>query len=209
MQVSVRPEQAGPMSCARSNEVDCGGCVSSRRCWGNEATPGAGFFVRRVRPLEAGEILFRQGARFEAPYLVTSGCIAVTELLPHGAERIVAFRVAGDLIGLESWNGPAHRFGALAVCAATLCRLRWSTTGGLVRNAALLRALLTKATAQSPDFRMPWAGLPAADRVRAFAEDFRHRTGQPLPMTRAQIGQYLGLAEETVVRAFKSLGRRT
>jgi hypothetical protein len=26
-------------------------------------------------------------------------------------------------------------------------------------------------------------------------------------MTRAQIGQYLGLAEETVVRAMKTLGR--
>jgi CRP-like cAMP-binding protein len=54
---------------------------------------------------------------------------------------------------------------------------------------------------------MPWAGLSAVERVRAFVADFRSRTDQPLCMTRAQIGQYLGLAEETVVRAMKALRR--
>lgn len=207
MPASRGRRQPASMTCARSNDVDCGGCVSSRRCWGNEATLGCGFLVKRVRPLDAGDVLFREGSAFEAPYMVTSGCMAVTELLADGSERIVAFRVPGEVVGLESWNREVHRFGALAVSSTTLCRLRWHRAGTAVRHTGLLRALLAKATAQS-DASLPWPGLPAMERVRVFIEDFRDRAGQPLPMTRAQIGQYLGLAEETVVRALKSLERR-
>jgi CRP-like cAMP-binding protein len=86
-----------------------------------------------------------------------------------------------------------------------LCRLRWSPQGGLARNPSLLRALLAKATAQSGETCAPWAGLAAVERVRAFLADFRRRANKPLPMTRAQIGQHLGLAEETVVHAMKAL----
>ena len=99
------------------------------------------------------------------------------------------------------------RYGALALAPSTLCRLRWSTASAGARSATLLRALLGKATTQSGDISMPWPGLPARERVRAFLADFRSRTDQPMPMTRAQIGQYLGMAEETVVRALKALAR--
>jgi CRP/FNR family transcriptional regulator len=181
--------------------------VSRQRCWQGDSAPGAGFLVRRVSPIDTGGILFRQGEAFVAPCIVTSGCIAVTELRADGSERIVAFRVAGEIVGLESWNHRTHRFGAHAVAASTLCRLRWHAAGGAIRSTALLRALLAKATAQSADISMPWAGLAAVDRVRAFVDDFRRRSNGSLPMTRAQMGQYLGLAEETVVRALKALGR--
>jgi CRP/FNR family transcriptional regulator len=189
-------------------EVDCADCVSGQRCWPEGAAPGDGFLVRRIRLLEAGESLYRAGSRFEAPYIVTSGCLSVSELLEDGQERIVGFRVPGELVGLESWNHPVYRYGAQAVTASTLCRLRWSTSPGAVRGAALLRALMSKMTAQTLPSAMPWPGLAATERVRAFIEDFRRRTDQPLPMTRAQIGSYLGMAEETVVRAFKTLRLR-
>jgi CRP/FNR family transcriptional regulator len=158
-----------------------------------------------MKLVSAGDILFGQGDSFEAPLVVTSGCVAVTEVLTDGAERIVSFRVPGEIVGLESWNRSSHRHGARAITDALLCRLRWSPRGSLARNPSLLRALLAKATAQSAETCMPWAGLAAVERVRAFLADFRRRTNQPLPMTRAQIGQYLGLAEETVVRAMKVL----
>lgn len=168
---------------------------------------GAGFLVRRVKPLQSGESFCRQGEPFEAPFLVTSGCLAVTELLADGSERIVAVRLPGEMVGLESWNLQTHRYGAVALAPSTLCRLRWSAASAGARSATLLRALLAKATGQSCDLSLPWPGLPARERVRAFLADFRGRTDQPMPMTRAQIGQYLGMAEETVVRAFKALER--
>ena len=76
------------------------------------------------------------------------------------------------------------------------------------RSAALLRALVSAGSRQLERSAPPWAGLGAMERVRTFLEDFRRRTDQPLPLTRAQIGQYLGLAEETVVRAIARFRRR-
>lgn len=196
------------MQARHGQEVDCADCIASIRCWRERVAAGAGFNVSRARPLAAGDVLFPEGAKFDAPYIVTSGCLRLTELLEDGAERIVAFKVPGEIIGLESCNRPTHRYGAYAVNSATVCRLRWSASGVAGRPAAVLRSLLTKAGDELVQATHPWAGLSAVERVRAFAEDFRQRTAQPLPMTRAQIGQFLGIAEETVVRAFAQLRRR-
>lgn len=168
---------------------------------------GSGFFVRRVRPLEAGEVLFREGSPFAGLHVVTSGCLSITQLLKDGTERIVAFRVPGEIIGLESCEEVAHRHGAQAVTSSTVCRLRWSAGGIRSRSSAVLRSLFTKASRQLEQGAPPWAGLPSVERVRAFIEDFESRTDQSLPMTRAHIGRYLGLAEETVVRAFAQIRR--
>ena len=191
----------------REHEADCASCSSGARCWGERPAAGAGFLVRRARPLGAGEILLNEGDAFAGPYVVTSGCLCLTQVLDDGAERIVGFRVPGELVGLESCGRRAHRFGARAVRSATVCRLRWSAGGLHGRGAALLRTLLAKAAEQLENGAPPWAGLSARERVRAFVQDFERRTDQPLPMTRAEIGSYLGLAEETVVRAFAELRR--
>jgi CRP/FNR family transcriptional regulator len=180
------------------HEVDCGKCVAAVRCWQERLPADSGLLVRRQRPLEAGEFLFQQGERFESPYILTSGCIALPETLPNGNERIVAFRVAGEIIGLEAWAGGIHLHGAQAVTPATVCRLKWSTKGLTV---ALMKFLIAKLGTQLDRATRPWAGLAAADRVAAFVEDFERRGGMAPPMTRAQIGLHLGLAEETVVRA--------
>jgi CRP/FNR family transcriptional regulator, anaerobic regulatory protein len=134
--------------------------------------------------------------------------MSVIELLESGAERIVAFALPGELIGLESCTRATHRYGAQAASASTLCRLRWGPAGLAARGPGVLRALVAKTAAQLEHAASPWPGLPAVERVRAFVEDFGRRSNQPLPMTRAQIGQHLGLAEETVVRALKRLQRR-
>jgi len=188
-------------------EVDCANCAASERCWSEPVVAGSGFVVRRVRPLGAGEVLLREGDDFAGPFVVTSGCVSLTQLLDDGTERIVAFRVGGEMIGLESCTSRVHRYGAQAVSSSTVCRLRWSTGGLEARGAAVLRTLLAKAGDQLGVASPPWPGLSSVERVRAFITDFERRTDQPLPMTRAQIGRYLGLAEETVVRAFAALKR--
>lgn len=189
-------------------EVNCSHCPSGPRCWGDAPPPEAGILVRRVRPLNRGEILLTAGERFVAPFLVTSGCIAVTELLANGAERIVGFRVPGDIVGIESLELRMNRFGAKAVCASMVCRLRWGASGLAGCGAPLLRSLLSKSAGQSLRTSSPWNLLHAVDRVGDFVADHQARTGHAPPMTRAQMGQYLGISEETVVRAIGELRKR-
>jgi CRP/FNR family transcriptional regulator, anaerobic regulatory protein len=179
-------------------ETDCGRCVSAVRCWEEQLSADSGLLVRRQRPLAAGEFLFHQGEAFDAPFIVTSGCIALPESLPNGDERIAGFLSRGDIVGLESWADGTHCHGAQAVTAATVCRIKWSSRAPAH---ALTKPLLVKLARQLVRATRPWAGLSAADRVAAFVSDFEQRAGMALPMTRMQIGLHLGLAEETVVRA--------
>jgi CRP/FNR family transcriptional regulator len=193
----------------RSNqETDCGDCRASNVCWQERVEPRSGFVARRVKPLAGGERFVSQGAPFEAPFVVTGGCVDVTELLDDGGERIVAFRVPGELVGVESWQCDVHRYSAQAVGAATVCRLRWSASGLAGRPGALVRKLLVKVSAQLDHATRSWSGRSAAERVREFVDDFAARSSRELPMTRAQIGRHLGIAEETVVRAFARLRLR-
>jgi CRP/FNR family transcriptional regulator len=192
----------------KSREVDCADCVSRGRCWSVPVSPGNGFLVQRVRPLAAGDHLYRQDEASEAPYLITSGCIALTEVTAAGSIRIAAFRVAGELVGLESLHDGPRRQSAQAVGTVTACRLRWSRAGIAARPPPVLRTLLAKCNAQLEQASAVWPGLPATERVKAFLADLYTRSGRPLPMTRIQIGQHLGLAEETVVRAIATLRAR-
>ncbi|HEX6994940.1 MAG TPA: Crp/Fnr family transcriptional regulator [Gammaproteobacteria bacterium] len=169
--------------------------------------------TRRVA-LARGERLFRQGDAFDGVYIVASGCMKLRETSADGGERIVALCTPGEIVGLEGWAYGRHPHAALAATDATLCRLSMPARGGAV-SVDLLERVLAKAAMQLERASRPWAGRPALERVAAFVEDLAERLGDPrlahgatpLPMTRAEIGSYLGLAEETVVRALAKLAR--
>lgn len=200
----------------RGSDVDCADCPAVRRCWGEKLPPGCGILVQRQPRLERGTTLFAQGERFVAIYLVVAGCLTLRETSPDGTERVVGFRVPGELVGLEGWSLGVHSFTATAATAMTVCRLKWPQRERAVASAALLERLLRKSTGQIDACARPWTGLVAVEQVAAFIEDFARRmrmSGERpderlvLPMTRAEIGSYLGLAEETVVRALAQLRR--
>ncbi len=198
----------------RHVDVDCADCLASRRCWDEPLTPGSDVIVRRQDALDKGASLLRQGEPFDAVYLLVRGCLCLRETMPEGAERIVGFRVPGELVGLEGWVRGRYTYTAEAAETTTVCRLAWPCASGRTGgSSALLQRLLSKAAAQLDRSSPPWPRLPAIERVAAFVEDFarRARAGGAdddrvnLPMTRAQLGSYLGLAEETVVRALAQL----
>lgn len=198
----------------RGSDVECASCPTARRCWGESLPPGCGFLVQRQPPIERGVALMVQGERFDAVYLVVAGCLTLRETMPNGLERVVGFRVPGELVGLEGWTHGVYPCTVTAASATTVCRLRWPRPEP-VASAELLERLLRKTAGQLDAFARPWTGLAAVEQVAAFIEDFARRTyaSEPpderllLPMTRAEIGSYLGLAEETVVRALAQLRR--
>ena len=198
----------------RPREVDCADCPRAGRCWGDPPREGAGVLITRRVTLSRGERLFRQGDAFDGVYIVASGCLKLRETSADGAERIVALRTPGEIVGLEGWASGRHPHAALAATDAMLCRLFMPARGGAT-SVDLLERVLAKAAVQLERASRPWAGKPALERVALFVEDLAERLGDqrlargaaPLPMTRAEIGSYLGLAEETVVRALAKLSR--
>lgn len=195
-------------------DFDCAGCPHAGRCWGEPPRPGAGILVTRRMALAPGEVLFRQGDAFDGVFMIASGCLKLRETSSYGGERIAAIRTPGEIVGLEGWAEGRHPHAAIAATEARLCRLKMPPRGRSV-SVDLLERLLCKAAVQLERASRPWTGGAAAERVAAFVEDLAERLGDerlahgaaPLPLTRAEIGSYLGLAEETVVRALAKLRR--
>lgn len=151
--------------------------------------------------------LFQQGERFGAVHIVVSGCMKLWETDETGDERIVAVRLPGELVGMEGWARGRYPYGAEAAVPVKVCQLQWPHMKDCTSSPILLERLLHKTTRQLEQSTRIWMNLPATERVAAFLSHFAQHAGLPfdLPLTRAEIGSLLGLAEETVVRAMRKL----
>ncbi len=194
--------------------LDCADCPTSRRCWDdNRPVAGSGFLVQPEQRLERNAILTLPPGPSGMVFIVVSGCLALREPLLEGRLRTAAYRLPGELVGLESWTRAQHPYEIRALAASVLCQLMVRRPAIRDGSSAMLERLLLKSAAQLDRAMRPWPALPAVERVHAFIEDFVERArikGSSsrmvrLPMTRADMASHLGLSEETVVRALTRL----
>ncbi len=165
----------------------------------------------------AKHTLFVEGEPAASLYNVTQGVVRLYKMLEDGRRQIVGFALPGDFIGLSL--GESHTFSADTVSNTGVCRFSRTALQGLVeRKPHLLRKLLefSSRELESAQEQMKLLGRRTADeRIAAFLIAMRDRwamlNGQsatvPLPMSRLDIADFLGLTIETVSRGFTRLAR--
>ena len=152
--------------------------------------------------------IFGEGEPAEYLYQVIKGAVRSNKLLSHGRRQIGAFHLAGDVFGLE--NGERHRFTAEAVVDTTVRPMKRQS---LERVAKSDKALIFKILGMTTDnlqhvenHLLLLGRKHSLERVAAFLVEMDRRFTAAgivaLPMTRRDIGDYLGLTLETVSRAF-------
>ena len=159
----------------------------------------------------AGQALFHQGDPATQVFNLTAGTLRLTKLLPDGRRQVLGFRFAGDFIGIG--QGDAQSFTAEALSQATLCRFSASRFEEFcAAHPALERALYRKAAREldaAQQQLLLLGRMSAAERLASFFLDLARRQngengGPPhfvdLPMSRADIADYLGLTKETISR---------
>ena len=172
-----------------------------------------------LRRVEAKEFVFAEGDPTTHVFRVETGAVALYKVQADGRRQIVSFAYPGDLIGLGAQG--EHVMNAQATKPT---RLRCLPIAMLHRSAAKDPALgfklyeaLARELAATRDLMLTTGQRSATERVVSFLLAFSRRSernGQSpsefeLPMTRTDIGDFLGLTIETVSRTFtklKSLG---
>jgi len=170
--------------------------------------------VKRGRPLKKGEFLFRQGDAFNSVFAVRSGALKTFSLSDGGDEQITGFHLPSELVGLSGMDSEIYPVSAVALETTSVCEIPFERLDELsvqlpqlrrqlmrimsreIRDDQQMMLLLSKKTA---DERIATflVNLSARFRARGFsANQFR------LAMSRNEIGNYLGLAVETVSRVF-------
>lgn len=154
--------------------------------------------------------LFFEGDPAECYFKVVKGAVRSCKLLADGRRHIGDFFLAGDFIGLDA--DETYPFAAEAVTETTLIRYARRKVDALAvqePRVAKYFVEIMRDNLSAARERMTLLGhMTAMERIASFLLNLAERTDGAhidLPMTRTDIGDYLGLTMETVSRAFSQL----
>ena len=172
---------------------------------------------RRVS-LEAKATVFEEGAQADAVWSVVSGTVLLSKLLHDGRRLILGIAMPGDFLGLAM--GAANSFTASALTPVTLCRCDQARFAALLESEPqLMRQVFASCFNElslAQEHMLLLGRRSAQEKVAAFLLSLRARYASAqglsaridLPMTRQDIGDYLGLTLETVSRSMTKLAQR-
>jgi CRP/FNR family transcriptional regulator len=173
--------------------------------------------VKRRRPVDIGKRLFRRGDPLQAIYVARDGAFKTISITEDGQEQILAFHLPGELIGLDALGSGVHRVEAIALSTANVCEVPFEELSSVAAQLPSLQHQLMRVIGQSGDRDQDHAEMlvrrHASERIGLFLHGLGERLariGQSgsdfmLPMSREDIAHFLGLAIETVSRAFARL----
>jgi len=163
------------------------------------------------------ETVFAQEEMTTSFYNLLEGVMRLYKLLPDGRRQIVGFALPGDFLGMTA--SPRHTFSADAIGPVTICRFSRVAFARFVEDKShLLRRineLAVRELSQAQDHMVLLGRRSAEEKVATFLIGWRDRLGRlghlaktvPLPMSRQDIADFLGLTIETVSRTFTKLER--
>lgn len=172
--------------------------------------PGLVLQGTRARFRRNAEI-FGDGETADYAYRVVSGAVRTIRFSGEGRRQILGFHLPGDVIGLES--GGQHTLSAEAICDSELVLVRRSMIDAATARdtgaAGALIALMQRQLQKAQEHTLVLGRKGAGERVAAFLLQLTGRANCEidLPMSRADIADYLALTIETVSRAFTQMER--
>ena len=176
-----------------------------------------GGLARIVQEIEFAphQAVVHEGDDAKSVFVIRSGVACVSKLLSDGRRQITGFLYPADFFGLSMYGHYATS--VTAITDLTLCRCgRGQFEALLDRYHELEKRLLDQASnelAVAQDQMVLLGQKTAREKVASFLLTISKRArrqglpGNPvwLPMTREEIGDYLGLTTETVSRMFSQL----
>ncbi|QKT04415.1 fumarate/nitrate reduction transcriptional regulator Fnr [Ectothiorhodospiraceae bacterium 2226] len=168
--------------------------------------------VRPRRQLLRGEFLYHEGAPFQKLFAVRSGSIKTTGLTEDGRIQVLSFYFPGEILGIDAIQADRHACSAEALEATEVCEIPYQQLSDLARalpglQRQLLR-IMSGEVVRDQSLLLALGTLKAEERVATCLLSFserQRRQGLPddqllLSMSRQDLGDYLGLALETVSR---------
>jgi len=170
--------------------------------------------IQRGRPLQRDNHIYNAGEEFRSVYAVRSGSVKSYTVSNDGVEQVTGFHLPGEIFGMDGIGQHRYTNSAVAMETSAVCEIPFNRLQELsiaipslqrhffqlmsmeITNDQNLITLLSKNSAEE---RVATLLLSISNRnLRRKLSPTRFR----LPMSRADIGNYLGLTVETVSRVF-------
>jgi len=221
MQASKYAPELAINPCTHDYRVSCGNCRLASICLPlaleSEDIRQLDEIIQRGKPLQKGEHLYREGDDFHSVYVVRSGTLKAYRNTDDGREQVTGFYFPGEILGMDGISHNVHASSARTLETSAICEIPFAS---LEKLSALMpqlqryffklmsreiiedQMLITLLSKNSADERVAALLLSISTRNarrKLSATQFR------LPMSRVDIGNYLGLTVETVSRVFSRM----
>jgi CRP/FNR family transcriptional regulator len=199
-------------------KVSCGSCSLAQLCLPHgmnaKELDELDKIVVRHQPYQPGEHLFRAGDSSRSMYALRSGALKSYCTTEDGEEQVIGFTLPGELLGLDGMENGSYASNALVLETSSICELPFNrieelclTLPGLHRQ---MMRVVGKEITSDQRMLLLLGKRSAEERLATFLLSLSKRyksrglsaTEFNLPMSRQDIGNYLGLAIETVSRLF-------
>ena len=170
--------------------------------------------IKRGRPLKKGDHLFRQGEPFQSVYAIRSGAIKTYVVTDNGEEQITGFHLPSEVVGMAGIDSDTHAVSAVALETTSVCEIPYERLDDLAMELPQLRrqlmSLMSREIREDQQMMLLLSKKNADERIATFLVNISGRYRLRgfsahhfrLPMARGEMGNYLGLAVETVSRVF-------
>jgi CRP/FNR family transcriptional regulator len=205
--------------CHHNHQVSCGNCRLSPLCLPisleiDELDQIDDVVVRGNKPLQKGHYLYRDGDNFTSVYAVRSGCVKTVRITEEGEEQVTGFYLPGEILGMDGLGTNKHTNSAIVLETTSICEIPFNKLEELSYSIPSLQRhffkLMSKEIIEDQKLITLLSRGSAEQRVAAILLSIsaRHSRRQlsanefVLPMSRTELGNYLGLTIETVSRVF-------
>jgi len=207
-----------PRTGPKGGKVACEDCAMYPLCRPLKVGEGeldlVGTILKRQQPFKRGESLYRKGDPFKSIYAICSGSVKVSTFSEAtGEEHISGFCLPGELIGAEAINQQRYPRNATALENSKICEIPFHRLEEFgVHMPALQNEIIRLMASELLHYQWLAASFlgrkSAEEKLAAFLLNLSLRlqergfsgTSFRLSMTRGDIGNYFGLAKETVSR---------
>ncbi len=204
--------------CNHHSSISCVDCRMSALCLPLALHSGEinklDEIIQRNRPCQKDDHIYYAGTPFKSVYAVRSGCIKTYTVNSKGQEQVTGFYLPGEIFGMDGIGGNQYTNYAVALETAAICEIPFSRFEDLSESIPALKRHFLQLMGQEITNEQQLIGLlaksSAEERLAALLLSFSTRNASRklsgthirLPMSRADIGNYLGLTVETVSRVF-------
>ncbi|MGF1529441.1 MAG: Crp/Fnr family transcriptional regulator [Candidatus Competibacterales bacterium] len=206
-----------------SQSSACQRCVFAKGCPLLQRLPATAH--RHIAPgtlmgyrlFERDEALFRSGDAFDRLYVLCSGSAKLLEIHPQGTSQIFSFYFPRDVLGLDAVELHHHEGTAIALEATLVCQLSFEGLASAAQHSKAIGDCLHHLWSQEVQREYTALRLrapkTAVERLALFLIHLAQHRVDPsggwnelhLVMSRHDLGDYLGLSEETVSRGISAL----
>lgn len=199
-------------------KVSCSNCSLAELCLphglSKEEVEELDKIIKHHQPVQPGQHLFRAGDKGNSLFAVRSGALKSYCTTEGGDEQVLGFTLPGEVIGLDGLHDNIYASNAMVLETSSVCAMPYNRLEELCQILPSLHRQMMRVVGKeiSSDHRMLLllGKRSAEERLAAFLLSLSTRyksrglsaTEFNLPMSRQDIGNYLGLAIETVSRLF-------